>query len=192
MRASKFLRGNNVSQSTVKGKKKKDPLRVAMGKRNRRSGKTFERNVLARLISFGLSVFKTPMSGSLKASGLIPCLKDHMASDLQIQLKDNTYLVECKHMSTHEKLFNELPDVDCYHYKGFCYMMSDDAFLSYLCGGKINIIEKEDKRNKWLHNFFNQDNSHIVVLGYNYRDNIYCVREDVYDIFYDCRKMRGK
>lgn len=171
--------------------RRKDPLRVAMGKRNRRSGRTFERRVLARMIAMGLPVYKTPMSGALKSSGLIPCLRSSLAADLQVEINDEKYLIECKHMSTHEKLFNELPNVDCYHYKGFCYMMSDEAFLSYLCGGKINVVEKEDKRNKWLHNFFNQDNSHIVVLGYNYRDNIYCVREDVYDIFYDCRKVKG-
>lgn len=169
-----------------------DPKRVAMGKRNRRSGRRFEREVLARLTAAGLPVYKTPMSGSLKASGLIPCLRDNLAGDLQVMINDNRYLIECKHMSTHAKLFDELPEVDCYHYKGFCYMMSDNAFMSYIVGGKIDMVEKEDKRNKWLHNFFNQDNSHIVVLGYNYRDNIYCIREDVFDVFKNCRKVKVK
>lgn len=172
--------------------RQKDPLRVAMGKRNRRSGRTFERSVYARMAAASLQVYKTPMSGSLKASGLIPCLKDKMAGDLRVTVGDKDYIIECKHTSTHKKLFDEMPNVDCYHYKGFCYMMSDSAFFDYLCGGKINIIEKEDTRNKWLHNYFDQDNSHIVVLGQNYRDNIYCVREDVYDVFFDCRKTRRR
>ena len=68
--------------------RRKDPLRVAMGKRNRRSGRTFERRVLARMIAMGLPVYKTPMSGALKSSGLIPCLRSSLAADLQVEIKD--------------------------------------------------------------------------------------------------------
>lgn len=169
----------------------KNPLRVAMGKRNRRSGKAFEKKVLHRLTAMGLPAYQTPMSGSLKASGLIPQLRDNLAADLQVIVKDEKYLIECKHMSTHEKLFDKITDDDCYHYEGFCYMFSDTAFLSYLLGDDFDITEKEDKRNKWLHNYFNQDNSHIVVLGFNYKDNIYCVREDVFDVFKHSVKIKG-
>lgn len=169
----------------------KNPLKVIMGKRNRRSGKAFEKKVLNRLIALGLPAYQTPMSGSLKASGLIPQLRDNLAADLQVVIKDEKYLIECKHMATHAKLFDTIADDDCYHYEGFCYMFSDSAFLSYILGDKFNVVEKEDKRNKWLHKFFEQDNSHMVVLGQNYKDNIYCVREDAFDAFKHSVKVKG-
>ena len=172
--------------------KRRDPNRVKLGKRNRRSGRNFERNVFARLTSLGLPVYKVPMSGGLKATGLIPQLKDRMAGDLQITIADKTYLIECKHTSAKHKVVELAESVGACHIKGFCFMFTESDFINYLMGYPYNCTEVEDERHKWLHKYFDQDNSQLVVIGRNYKQNIYCVHESAMGVFSHILDKNGK
>lgn len=172
---------SSTRHDKIKSKRKKDPARIALGKKNRRSGRNFERTVYARLSAFGLPVYKTPLSGGLKSTGILPFLHDHLAGDLQMDIKEEKFIIECKHTSTHDKMFKDIDKYKCIHYQGFCHVMDDDTFQDLLFGHDVLGLVKEDKTNKWLHDFFEQDKCHIVVIGKNYMGNLYCVRDDVMD-----------
>lgn len=98
-----------------------------------------------------------------------------------MDIKGDKFIIECKHTSTHDKMFRDIDMYNCIHYKGFCHVMDDDTFQDFLFGHDVLSLEREDKTNKWLHDFFEQDRCHIVVIGKNYMGNLYCIRDDVMD-----------
>jgi hypothetical protein len=156
------------------------------GRSNRRNGRKAEREVESMLKDMGLDASRTPMSGALKANGLLPFLKDKLSGDIRIHIDDNELIVECKR-NIHSDAWYKLLDEGVIHISGFCYGLRKELF-EYLVNGVLpdECIEVEDKRFKKLHSYFNQDDSNIVVVTRPYREPLFFIREDTFKL------LRGK
>ena len=168
-------------KSMKKEKKLSDP--VKRGKANRRNGRKAERDVENLLVHMGLDASRTPMSGALKASGLLPMLKDKLSGDIRITYKDQELIVECKR-NIHSDAWYKLLDTGLIHIDGFCYGLRKELF-EYLVNGVLPTDEVlvEDQRFKKLHNYFDQDNSDIVVVTRPYHEPLFFLTEKTYELF---------
>ena len=151
-------------------------IAVKRGKSNKRNGKIAERKIEYILNQIGLNAARTPLSGALKASGLLPLLKDHMSGDIRITLPDSTELVvECKRNMKADPMYKMVEKP--VKIEGFCVGMNLNDFQNWCWGydvGKFTVIP--DVRKKKLHIYFDQDNSDIVVVIKPYSDPIFFVQ----------------
>lgn len=152
------------------------------GRSNRRNGRRAEREVEDYLKKLGFDASRTPLSGALKATQLIPQLKDHVSGDIRIRYKDDELIVECKR-NIHSNGWYKLLDEGVIHIKGFCYGLRKDLF-EYLCNGLLTgkKVEVEDDKFKMLHKYFGQDNSDIVVVTRPYYDPLFFLKENTYKL----------
>lgn len=153
------------------------------GRANRRNGRKAEREIENILNDMGLEASRTPLSGALKSSGLLPFFKSKLSGDIRIKYKEKELIVECKR-NIHSDAWYKLLDSGVVHIKGFCYGLRKDLF-EYLVN-EINvdkIIEVEDTRFKKLHSYFDQDNSQIVVVTKPYHEPLFFLTEDTYKLF---------
>lgn len=171
--------------------KKKSLAKRKQGKTNRNTGRYCENKLFKLFKEWGIPIEKTVASGQLKevanrlknqkylfsgdfyTTGLIK------GSRLKIETKKRDYSVFRKYYL--------LCDLDICHIKGFCYLVSQKELKAILNKeNKQKVIEIDDKLNKGLHNFFEQDNADIVTLitpnsnGTRYLDFIFCFKENTY------------
>lgn len=155
--------------------------RKALGKKSKRKGKRFEKVVEARMQRMRLNVWRTPMSGALKAAGLLPQLKDHLAGDLRMKVgEEEEYIIECKSHKTAEPWWKRLEGEDVMYIKDCdAYIMNEETFQGYVQGVAFRDDYKIWGRPcKYLNDFFNQDNSNIVILGKNYFSPLYVIKRE--------------
>ena len=130
----------------------------------------------------GLNVGRTPLSGALKAAGLLEVLKDHLAGDIHLTLRDGTELViECKcsiKLDSWYKMLARGP-VDI---KGFCYGLPEEDFRALLFGHLPKCDKLDDYKFKRLHKFFEQDNSDIVIVIKPYNHPLFFLTQKALDL----------
>ena len=152
------------------------------GRSNRRNGRRAEKEVENLLIDMGLDAKRTPMSGALKTSHLLPQLKDHVSGDIRIQYKGEELIVECKRNLRSDSWYKML-EQGVVHIDGFCYGLRKDLF-EYLING-VPIGEEHtipDKRFKLLHKYFEQDDSDMVVITRPYHEPLFFLKEETYEL----------
>lgn len=150
--------------------------RSRTGKSARLAGKRAERELEKLLLSWGLNVSRVAMSGALKESCLVGDKRMYQG-DLKLTVGGKTYDIESKRHANLKPYYER----DLQYIEGFCYLLSEENLYKYLCGEVASFLTKPDKRLKKLHNFFNQDDSHIVAMKVNYKPWLFAVREDVWE-----------
>ena len=163
------------------------------GRANRRNGRKAERDVERYLKSLGIEASRTVASGALKTTNLLPFFKDDvistgeikekLAGDIHIKYKKHEFKVECKR-NINSNGWYKLLDKGVVHIKGFCYGLRKDMFEYLINGVDIeSSMEVEDKRFKLLHNYFDQDNSGMVVVTRPYHEPLFFLKEEIYKLF---------
>ena len=157
-------------------KEKKQSSRSKIGKSARLAGKRAERELEKLLTSWGLEVKRVALSGALKANSLIGG-RDMYAGDLKLTISDKMYDIESKRHSNLGSYYNK----DLCYIEDFCYIVSADYMWQHLAGCDLPFATIEDKKMKKLHDFFEQDNSHIVAMKMNYKPWLFAIREDIFN-----------
>lgn len=156
-----------------KAKKYTDP--VKRGRSNRRNGRRAEKEVLKFLQKIGLDAAQVPMSGSLKATGMLPQLVDKMAGDITLTVGEHSLRVECKRNQNNNRWFDLADKGVCID--GFCYILNEEMFTNFLHGnvhvGDFEVMK--DTGFKQVHKYFEQDNSDLVVVTKPYVRPIYFI-----------------
>lgn len=165
----------------AKAKKVSDPSK--RGRANRRNGHKAEREVENLLKDMGLEASRTPLSGALKSSGLLPFFKSKLSGDIRVKYKDKELVVECKR-DINTNAWYKLLDRGVVDIKGFCYGLRKELFEYLINGVHVgSIVEVEDKRFKKLHKYFDQDKSNIVVVTRPYHEPLFFLTEETYKLF---------
>lgn len=154
--------------------------RSRIGKSARLAGKRAERELEKLLLSWGLDVKRVAMSGALKESSLIGDRRMYQG-DLKLIIGGKTYDIESKRHASIKPYYER----DLQHIEGFCFLLSQENLYRHLCGEVTSFQTKPDKRLKKLHDFFDQDDSHIVAMKVNYKPWLFAVREDIW------KELRG-
>jgi hypothetical protein len=174
------LQVKNKEERKEKRKIKKISDASKRGRANRRNGRRAEKEIEDILNELGLHAIRTPMSGALKCNNLVQELKSHVAGDIRIMLEDRELIVECKrniHSDSWYKLLNE----GVIYIEGFCYGLRKQLF-EYLVNGVLpeeHIVVK-DKKFKKLHDYFDQDNSDIVVVTKPYSEPLFFLKPETF------------
>ena len=156
------------------------------GKANKRNGRIAEKSIEKLLQSWGLDVKRVPMSGALKAVGMVAGLEDKLAGDLRLTINDEVYRIESKRKVDSNSWY-KMAAQGIIHIDGFCYLLEQDT-AKLLLGGQLQCgadIVFEDKGFKTLHKFFDQDNAHIVIVSRPHHELLFFFTEET---FY---KLRG-
>lgn len=172
--------------------KKKSLQKSKQGKRNRNTGRYIEDKLLKLLKWWNLPAEKTIASGSMKVvSNRLKSQKYLFSGDLY-----TTGIIKGKRIKIESKkrlyrLFKKYYEItntnNIVHYNGLCYIMQQNEFYDLIRGNKALIItELDDRQNKSLHDYFNQDNADIVTLispdenSNKYLPFIFCLTEDLF------------
>lgn len=172
-----------------------------LGKRNRNTGRYAEQKLLKLFQSWNIKIHQTIASGSLKqvTSRLTETNKDLFVSDFYTTdlIKGETIRIENKkrQFNVFKKYYYKTDLNTVLYIKDFCYIVSQNSFKRILDKdfSQVVLIE-EDKNNKLLHKFFNQDNAQIVSListdelSNRYRDFLFCFNVKTYKKFIEQRK----
>lgn len=167
-------------------KVKKQSSASKRGRSNRINGRKAERDIVKWLEKIGIDSNLVPMSGALKSANVIAALAndemvEKMRGDIKVTINGNTYTVESKR-NIHSDSWYKKAEEGVIHIKGFAYLLRQDLFEGLTLGVNLQIAkEVEDKGFKLVHNYFNQDNSDIVVISRPYCNYLFFVREGVYD-----------
>lgn len=185
------------SECTVNDcERKKSLQKRRQGKRNRNTGRYIEDKLLKLLKSWNLPAEKTIASGSMKVvSNRLKGQKYLFSGDLYTTgiVKGKRIKIESKKRAY--KLFKKYYEITkqsnidyIVHIKGLCYLMQQNDFYNLIRGSSaLNIDIIEDKQNKSLHSYFNQDNADIVTLispdenSNKYLPFIFCLREKTFN-----------
>lgn len=176
------------NQCTVRNCKMKKTLKKrTLGKRNRNTGRYAEQKLLKLFQSWNINIHQTIASGSLKqvTNRLSKQDKDLFISDFYTEdlLKGEVIRIENKkrQYKVFKKYYEKTGDKPLI-IKDFCMIVNQTEFKNML-DGKFNQPYEviEDKNNKLLHGFFNQDNAQIVSLispndnSSRYKDFLFCI-----------------
>lgn len=176
------------NQCTVRNCKMKKTLKKrTLGKRNRNTGRYAEQKLLKLFQSWNINIHQTIASGSLKqvTNRLSKQDKDLFISDFYTEdlLKGEVIRIENKkrQYKVFKKYYEKTGDKPLI-IKDFCMIVNQTEFKNML-DGKFNQPYEviEDKNNKLLHDFFNQDNAQIVSLispddnSSRYKDFLFCI-----------------
>lgn len=160
-------------------KSRKDPAKVKQGKRNKRNGKAAERTLEKLLTSIGLQVKRIPLSGALKATNLVGASTGNLEGDLQLVVDDKKYCIESKRRDGRAGWIDIVNRDGSFYYDDFCCVMTMKDFERHVLGLAFDSYSIPDDKNKWLHTFFEQDNSHIVAIYAKGSGWVIAVRADI-------------
>ena len=135
-----------------------------MGRTSKQRGAAAERS-LAKLLSeeFGLDVKRVASSGALKfCAKKLAGEADNYRGDLQLVLNGETYRIEVKTRTSLPKYVTKGKGEKI---KDFCSILSPKQFLSLALNGNLPCgLTEVDPKCKELHDWFTQDDSHIVAM----------------------------
>ena len=142
------------------------------GKRAKRTGRYSEKALEKLLLSWGLPARRIPLSGSLKIQGL--------DSDLRVELKGTEYKVENKKRQTFGRYYKITAKNKAIIVGESFVMLSQEAFRLLVGGYRVEEENIKDKKFKFIHDCFAQDNADITTLTSNYKPYIFCLTIELY------------
>lgn len=126
-----------------------------MGKRNKLTGYRSESYMKAKYAEWGVNAIKQPGSGKFKGK---------LGSDFKVTLLGRTMMHEDKTRQNATGKFKKVKDI-AIMYSGFCVLMNESSFKSLVMDNYMPFYKiEEDKGNKGIHGYFDQDGADIVSI----------------------------
>lgn len=176
----------NRIEKALQKKVKKQSSASKRGKSNRRNGRVAERELVKWFEKYGLEANLVPMSGALKSANIIKALAndemvEKMRGDIKLTIDGETYTVESKRNVNSDSWYKKA-EKGVIHINTLAYLMREDLFMATVNGVDIPVSEViEDKGFKKIHEYFEQDDSDIVVISRPYCHRLFFVKEKVYE-----------
>lgn len=176
----------NRIEKALQKKVKKQSSASKRGKSNRRNGRVAERELVKWLEKRGLEANLVPMSGALKSANIIKALAndemvEKMRGDIKLTINGETYTVESKRNVNSDSWYKKA-EKGVIHINTLAYLMREDLFMATVNGVDIPVSEViEDKGFKKIHEYFEQDDSDIVVISRPYCHRLFFVKEKTYE-----------
>lgn len=176
----------NRIEKALQKKVKKQSSASKRGKSNRRNGRVAERELVKWLEKRGLEANLVPMSGALKSANIIKALAndemvEKMRGDIKLIINGETYTVESKRNVNSDSWYKKA-EKGIVHINTLAYLMREDLFMATVNGVDLPISEViEDKGFKKIHEYFEQDDSDIVVISRPYCHRLFFVKEKIYE-----------
>lgn len=168
-------------------KEKKNSEASKRGKRNRRSGKRAEKKLHELLEGWGLEVTETVMSGQLKSYAKVfgknKETEKMFEGDRWVKILGKDRKIENKKRQDLNRLYKLTSEDKAVYIKDFCVVMSEELFKGLLLGVVPEVVEIDDKRFSYLHEWFNQDNADMVSMVSNYKPFMFAVTIDFWEEF---------
>lgn len=147
------------------------------GRANQRAGYASEKRLEKMLKSWGLSCWRTPLSGAIKLEGL--------DGDLRVSIRNRIRKVENKRRVDLERFYKLIDGDKPVIIDGFAVLVSQDLFYDLVNGKKPNEVTSiPDKQFKVLKSFFNQDNADIVTMVSPYKPYIFALSLPLWEELY--------
>lgn len=179
----------NRIEKALQKKVKKQSSASKRGKSNRRNGRVAERELVKWLEKRGLEANLVPMSGALKSANIIKALAndemvEKMRGDIKLTINGETYTVESKRNVNSDSWYKKA-EKGIVHINTLAYLMREDLFMATVNGVDLPVSEViEDKGFKKIHEYFEQDDSDIVVISRPYCHRLFFVKEKTYEKIY--------
>lgn len=179
----------NRIEKALQKKVKKQSSASKRGKSNRRNGRVAERELVKWLEKRGLEANLVPMSGALKSANIIKALAndemvEKMRGDIKLTINGETYTVESKRNVNSDTWYKKA-EKGIVHINTLAYLMREDLFMATVNGVDLPVSEViEDKGFKKIHEYFEQDDSDIVVISRPYCHRLFFVKEKTYEKIY--------
>ena len=176
----------NRIEKALQKKVKKQSSASKRGKSNRRNGRVVERELVKWFEKHGLEANLVPMSGALKSANIIKALAndemvEKMRGDIKLTIDGETYTVESKRNVNSDSWYKKA-EKGVIHINTLAYLMREDLFMATVNGVDIPVSEViEDKGFKKIHEYFEQDDSDIVVISRPYCHRLFFVKEKTYE-----------
>lgn len=176
----------NRIEKALQKKVKKQSSASKRGKSNRRNGRVAERELVKWLEKRGLEANLVPMSGALKSANIIKALAndemvEKMRGDIKLTINGETYTVESKRNVNSDSWYKKA-EKGIVHINTLAYLMREDLFMATVNGVDLPVSEViEDKGFKKIHEYFEQDDSDIVVISRPYCHRLFFVKEKIYE-----------
>lgn len=176
----------NRIEKALQKKVKKQSSASKRGKSNRRNGQVAERELVKWLEKRGLEANLVPMSGALKSANIIKALAndemvEKMRGDIKLTINGETYTVESKRNVNSDSWYKKA-EKGIVHINTLAYLMREDLFMATVNGVDLPVSEViEDKGFKKIHEYFEQDDSDIVVISRPYCHRLFFVKEKIYE-----------
>lgn len=176
----------NRIEKALQKKVKKQSSASKRGKSNRRNGRVAERELVKWLEKRGLEANLVPMSGALKSANIIKALVndemvEKMRGDIKLTINGETYTVESKRNVNSDSWYKKA-EKGIVHINTLAYLMREDLFMATVNGVDLPVSEViEDKGFKKIHEYFEQDDSDIVVISRPYCHRLFFVKEKIYE-----------
>ena len=176
----------NRIEKALQKKVKKQSSASKRGKSNRRNGRVAERELVKWLEKHGLEANLVPMSGALKSANIIKALAndemvEKMRGDIKLTINGETYTVESKRNVNSDSWYKKA-EKGVIHINTLAYLMREDLFMATVNGVDIPVSEViEDKGFKKIHEYFEQDDSDIVVISRPYCHRLFFIKEKTYE-----------
>ena len=176
----------NRIEKALQKKVKKQSSASKRGKSNRRNGRVAERELVKWLEKRGLEANLVPMSGALKSANIIKALAndemvEKMRGDIKLTINGETYTVESKRNVNSDSGYKKA-EKGIVHINTLAYLMREDLFMATVNGVDLPVSEViEDKGFKKIHEYFEQDDSDIVVISRPYCHRLFFVKEKIYE-----------
>lgn len=176
----------NRIEKALQKKVKKQSSTSKRGKSNRRNGRVAERELVKWLEKRGLEANLVPMSGALKSANIIKALAndemvEKMRGDIKLTINGETYTVESKRNVNSDSWYKKA-EKGIVHINTLAYLMREDLFMATVNGVDLPVSEViEDKGFKKIHEYFEQDDSDIVVISRPYCHRLFFVKEKTYE-----------
>lgn len=176
----------NKIEKALKKKVKKQSSASKRGKSNRRNGRVAERELVKWLEKRGLEANLVPMSGALKSANIIKALAndemvEKMRGDIKLTINGETYTVESKRNVNSDSWYKKA-EKGVIHINTLAYLMREDLFMATVNGVDLPVSEViEDKGFKKIHEYFEQDDSDIVVISRPYCHRLFFIKEKTYE-----------
>nr|DAO19742.1 MAG TPA: HJC-DNA COMPLEX, HYDROLASE DNA COMPLEX [Caudoviricetes sp.] len=176
----------NRIEKALQKKVKKQSSASKRGKSNRRNGRVAERELVKWLEKHGLEANLVPMSGALKSANIIKALAndemvEKMRGDIKLTINGETYTVESKRNVNSDSWYKKA-EKGVIQINTLAYLMREDLFMATVNGVDIPVSEViEDKGFKKIHEYFEQDDSDIVVISRPYCHRLFFIKEKTYE-----------
>lgn len=173
-------------EKALQKKVKKQSSASKRGKSNRRNGRAAERELVKWFEKYGLEANLVPMSGALKSANIIKALAndemvEKMRGDIKLTIDGETYTVESKRNVNSDSWYKKA-EKGVIHINTLAYLMREDLFMATVNGVDLPISEViEDKGFKKIHEYFEQDDSDIVVISRPYCHRLFFIKEKTYE-----------
>ena len=105
---------------------------------------------------------------------------EKMRGDIKLTINGETYTVESKRNVNSDSWYKKA-EKGIIHINTLAYLMREDLFMATVNGVDLPVSEViEDKGFKKIHEYFEQDDSDIVVISRPYCHRLFFVKEKVY------------